>query len=77
MCDLKAIFHQVNVNVEDQNIFCWKDDNLNKTPLMYRVITSLCSDVISRCTNVGLRKTADDHENDCVTEAANFLRDNF
>ena len=81
MCDLKAMFHQVKVNLEDRNFlrfFWWEDGNLNKTPVMYRMSSHLFGATSSPdCANVGLRKTADDYENDCGTEAANFVRDNF
>ena len=81
MCDLKAMFHQVKVNLEDRNFlrfFWWEDGNLNKTPVMYRMSSHLFGATSSPgCANVGLRKTADDYENDCGAEAANFVRDNF
>ena len=58
MCDLKAMFHQVKVNVEDRNFlrfFWWEDGNLNKTPVMYRMSSNLFGATSSPgCANIGL-----------------------
>lgn len=81
MCDLKAMFHQVKVKVEDRNFlrfFWWEDGNFNGDPVMYRMSSHLFGATSSPgCANVCLRRTADDYERDCETEAANFVRDNF
>ena len=81
MCDLEAMFHQVKVNVEDRNFLrflWWKDGNLDAEPVEYRMSSHLFGATSSPgCANVGLRKTADDYEKICGTEAADFVRNNF
>ena len=81
MCDLKAMFHQVKVNVEDCNFFrflWWQDGNLDSDPVEYRMSSHLFGATSSSgCANVGLRKTTDDFEGICGIKAADFVRNNF
>ena len=81
MCDLEAMFHQVMVNVDDQNFLrflWWKDGVFGNEPIVYRMTAHLFGATSSPgCANISLKTAADEYERECGSQAANFVRDNF
>ena len=81
MCDIKGMFHQVNVNPEHQNFLCflwWENGNLNSEPIEYRMTVHLFGATsLPGCANFALKKTASDYESQYGTGAANFVKNDF
>jgi hypothetical protein len=56
----------------------WEDGDLTKAPQEYRMTVHLFGAGSSPgCANYGLKKIANDHEDDFGSEAANFVRNDF
>ena len=81
MCDIQAMFHQVKVdeNHRDYLRFSWWDNEEFKgDPVEYRMTVHLFGATSSPgCANLALKTTADQYEEDCGTEAADFVRKDF
>ena len=83
ICDIEGMFHQVNVNVNDgyRNLlrFLWLEEGDVEGPLVeYRMTVHLFGAVSSPgCSNFALKTTADDYEEECGNEAAEFVRHDF
>ena len=81
MCDVEAMFHQFKVFEAHRNslqFLWWEEDDTTKRPVEYRMTVHLFGAVPSSgCVNYGLKKIADDYEEECGPEAANFVRNNF
>jgi hypothetical protein len=81
MCDVEAMFHQFKVLEADRNFLrflWWEDGNTTKQPVEYRMTVHLFGAGSSPgCANYGLKRIADDYEEECGSEAANFVRNNF
>ena len=81
MCDIEGMFHQVQVNKEHRNLlrFLWWEDGDTERPLVdYRMKVHLFGAVSSPgCSNFALKTTADDFEEECGLEAAEFVRGDF
>ena len=81
MCDVEALFHQFKVFETHRNFLrflWWEDGDTAKRPVEYRMTVHLFGAGSSPgCANYGLKKIADDYEEECGPEAANFVRNNF
>ena len=81
ICDIKGLFHQVNVNDEYRNLlrFLWWDEGDVEGPLVeYRMTVHLFGVASSPgCSNFSLKTTADDFKEQCGNEAAEFVRHDF
>ena len=81
ICDIEGMFHQVNVNDEYRNLlrFLWWEEGDVEGPLVkYRMTVHLIGAVSSPgCSNFALKTTADDFEEECGNEAAEFVRHDF
>ena len=81
MCDVEAMFHQFKVFETHRNFLrflWWEDGDTTKRPVEYRMTVHLFGAGSSPgCANYGLKKIADDYEEECGPEAANFVRNNF
>ena len=81
MCDIQAMFHQVKVDVEYRNLlrFLWWDNlEMKGDPVEFRMTVHLFGAMSSpRCANFALKFTADQYEETCGSEAADFVRRNF
>ena len=81
MCDIQAMFHQVKVDVEHRNLlrFLWWDDpEMKRDPVEFRMTVHLFGATSSPgCANFALKTTADQYEESCGREAADFVRRNF
>ncbi|KAL9960110.1 hypothetical protein ACROYT_G033517 [Oculina patagonica] len=66
--DVEAMFHQVRVPPDDYDAFrflWWPDDDLDQEPVEYRMEVHLFGATSSpACSNVALRKTAEDNINE-------------
>ena len=75
------MFNQVAVNVEDRNwlrFLWWRDGEPSQEHEEYRMKTHLFGATSSpACAMFALRATADDYEEQCGKEAAEFLRKDF
>ena len=81
MCDIEGLFHQVHVNPEHRNFLrflWWENGNIDSEPKEYRMTVHLFGATYSPgCANFALKKVASDYEDQCGTEAANFVKNNF
>ena len=81
MCDVEAMFHQFKVAEAHRNFlrFLWWEDGDTRERLNeYRMTVHLFGAGSSPgCANFGLKRIADDHEEECGSEAANFVRNDF
>ena len=81
MCDTQAMFHQVKVDVEHRNLlrFLWWDDpEMKRDSAEFRMTVHLFGATSSPgCANIALKTTADQYEESCGREAADFARRNF
>lgn len=81
MCDIQAMFHQVKVDVKHRNYlrFLWWDNpELKGDPIEFRMTVHLFGATSSPgCANFALKTTADQYEETCGSEAADFVRKNF
>ena len=81
MCDVEAMFHQFKVFETHRNFLrflWWEDGDTTQRPVEYRMTVHLFGAGSSPgCANYGLKKIADDYEEECGPEAANFVRNNF
>lgn len=81
MCDIEGMFHQVHVNPEQCNFLrflWWENGNIDSKPKEYRTTVHLFGATSSPgCANFALKKVVSDYEDQCGTEAADFVRNNF
>ena len=81
MCDIQAMFHQVKVDVEHRDLlrFLWWDDpEMKRDPVEFHMTVHLFGATSSPgCVNFALKTTADQYEESCGREAADFVRRNF
>ena len=81
MCDIQAMFHQVKVDVQHRNFlnFLWWDNpDLMGDPIEFRMTVHLFGATSSPgCANFALKTTADQYEESCGSEEADFVRRNF
>ena len=81
MCDIEGMFYQVNVNIEHRNLLrflWWEDRDVEKPLVEYRMTVYLFGAVSSPgCSNFALKTAADDFEEECGNEAAEFVRHEF
>ena len=81
MYDIEGMFHQVNVNIEHRNLLrflWWEDGDVEKPLVEYRMTVHLFGAVFSPgCSNFALKTAADDFEEECSNEAAEFARHDF
>ena len=79
--DIEGMFHQVQVNEEHRDLLrflWWPKGDTAKEPQEYRVTVHLFGATSSPgCANFVLKTTADDHEVEFGTAAANILRNEF
>ena len=79
VCDIEGMFHQVNVAPEHKDYlrFLWSADIMSP-PSEYRMTVHLFGATSSPgCAMFALRNTADEYEEECGKEAADFIRRNF
>ena len=56
----------------------WRDGDYSEDPVEFRMNVHLLGATSSpACASFGLKKIADDHERECGSMAANFVRENF
>ena len=81
ICDIEGMFHQVNVNYEHRNLLrflWWEQGDIEKSLVEYRMTVHLFGAVSSPgCANFALKTTADDFEEECGNDAAEFVRHDF
>ncbi|XP_077983962.1 uncharacterized protein LOC144438690 [Glandiceps talaboti] len=81
MADIKGMFHQFHVTPIDRDLLrflWWEDGDLNKDLTEYRMTVHLFGAASSPgCANFGLKRAADDGEEEFGEEAASFIRDDF
>ena len=69
MCDVEAMFHQFRVFETHRNFLqflWWEDGDITKRPVEYRMTVHLFGAGSSPgCANYGLKKIADDYEEEC------------
>lgn len=75
------MFHQVKVDVEHCNLlrFLWRDNpELKRDPVEFRMTVHLfCATSSPGCANFVLKTAADQYEETCGSEAADFVGRNF
>ena len=75
------VFFPFNVREAHRNyvrFLWWPDGDISKSPCDYRMSVHLFGAVSSpACANYGLKKTADEGEEEFGRNAANFIRNNF
>lgn len=81
ICDIEGMFHQVNVNYEHRNLLrflWWEQGDIERSLVEYHMTVHLFGAVSSPgCANFALKTTADDSEEECGNDAAEFVRHNF
>ena len=81
MTDIKSMFHQFMVTKEHRDLLrflWWLDGDPSKEVVEYRMKVHLFGASSSPgCANFGLRRAADDGEQDFGADAAAFIRKNF
>ena len=81
MADVESMFHQVRVSPEDCDalrFLWWPDNDLNSEPEEYQMLVHLFGATSSpSCANFGLRRTAEDNQQEFSKEAVDTVRDNF
>lgn len=80
-CDIEGMFHQVHVNPEHRNFLrflWWENGDIGSNPIEYRMTVHLFGATSSPgCANFALKKTASDFEDECGSEAAHFVKNDF
>ncbi|CAC5383577.1 unnamed protein product [Mytilus coruscus] len=81
ICDIEQMFLQFNVNKDQRDylrFLWWKDDNLHGDPIEYRMNVHLFGAASSPgCANFGLKRVADDYEDEFGSDISDFLRNDF
>ena len=81
VCDIEAMYHQVQVNPEHRNLLrflWWKNGDLAADVTEYRMTVHLFGATSSpSVANFALKKTADDYATQCGKDAAEFIRHDF
>ena len=81
MTDIKSMFHQFVVREEDRDLLCffwYEGGDETKEPVEYRMKVHLFGAASSPgCCNFGLKRAADDGEEEFGSAAANFIRNDF
>ncbi|XP_041472758.1 uncharacterized protein LOC121422022 [Lytechinus variegatus] len=79
MADIKSMFHQFYVTEKHLLRFLWwEDGNPNSNVIEYRMKVHLFGATSSPgCANFGLKRAADDGEEEFGSEAANYIRKEF
>ena len=81
MCDIQSMFHQVKIDVGCRTLlrFLWWDNpELKGDPVEFRMTVHLFGTMSSPgCANFALKTTADQYEEICGSEAADFVKRNF
>ena len=81
ICDIEGMFHQVQVTQEHRDLLrflWWEDGDTRKTPQEYRMTVHLFGATSSPgCANFAVKSTANDHESELGSAAADFLRNDF
>ena len=79
--DIEGMFHQVNVNYEHRNLLrflWWEQGDIKKSLVEYCMTVHLFGAESSPgCANFALKMTADDFEEECSNNAADFVRHDF
>ena len=80
-CDVEQMFHSFHVNQEHRDFlrFLWfKDNDASKEIIEYRMVVHLFGNVSSPATaTFGMRRTADDGEEEFGTEVKEFVHNDF
>ena len=81
MADIQAMFHQVHVTLEDQDVLrflWWPEGNLSKRPVSYKMTVHLFGGTWSpSCCAYALRRTAEDNGGSYSSEAVRTVIGNF
>ena len=81
ICDTEGMFHQVNVNYEHRNLLrflWWEQGDVERSLVEYRMTVHLFGAVSSPgCANFALKTTADDSEEGCGNDPAEFVHHDF
>ncbi|XP_043977226.1 uncharacterized protein LOC122833589 [Gambusia affinis] len=81
MCDIKRMFHQFRVRVEDQDYFrflWWDDGDFHSTPSVYRMRVHLFGAASSpACANFGLKYIAAQGQGQFSEATIKFIERNF
>ncbi|KAK3730393.1 hypothetical protein QZH41_015611, partial [Actinostola sp. cb2023] len=81
MVDVKSMFHQFYVSEQYRDLLrflWWEDGDQEKDVVEYRMKVHLFGAASSPgCANFGLKRAADDGEEEFGTQAAAFIRDDF
>lgn len=81
ICDIEGMFHQLNVDCEYRNLLrflWWEEGDIERSLVEYRMTVHLFGAVSSPgCANFALKTTADDFEEECGNDAAEFVRHDF
>ncbi|KAK3754726.1 hypothetical protein QZH41_007045 [Actinostola sp. cb2023] len=81
MVDVKSMFHQFYVSEQHRDLLrflWWEDGDQEKDVVEYRMKVHLFGAASSPgCANFGLKRAADDGEEEFGTQAAAFIRDDF
>ena len=81
MCDIQGMFHQVNVDACHRDylrFLWWTDSNFESAPSDFRMTVHLFGATSSPgCANFALKTTAEQYEDTCGSEAADFIRKDF
>ncbi|KAK3726566.1 hypothetical protein QZH41_001952, partial [Actinostola sp. cb2023] len=79
--DIEGMFHQFKVEEEHRDFLrflWWENGNLQRTPDEYRMTVHLFGAKSSPgCSNYGLKKIADDYEDEFGSKVADFIRNDF
>ncbi|XP_041484991.1 uncharacterized protein LOC121431537 isoform X2 [Lytechinus variegatus] len=81
MADIKSMFHQFYVPAEDRDMLrflWWEDGDSTKQVIEYRMMVHLFGAASSpSCANFGLKRAANDGEEEFGEAAANYIRNEF
>ena len=81
MADVESMFHQVRVSPDDCDalrFLWWPNNDLNSEPEEYQMMVHLFGATSSpSCANFGLRRTAEDNQQEFSKEAVDSVKDNF
>ena len=81
MADIESMFHQVHVSPNDCDalrFLWWPNSDLNSEPEEYQMMVHLFGATSSpSCANFGLRRTAEDNQQEFSEEAVNTIKHNF
>ena len=77
MCDIQAMFYHVKVDSDFQNylrFLWWDNESLKGDPVEFRMTIHLFGATSSPgCANFTLKTAADQYEEACGSEAADFV----